>query len=84
MTVPRRWNGRPRPAHAKAIPAVVRADVCLVAGGGFVRRFGSWDEARDWLQSPGLVRQLPGISSIKLVHVAAQRDAAPTAGDRTA
>jgi hypothetical protein len=56
----------PRPSSA------VRADVRLTNGKGFTRRFGTWDEVRAWLGSPEFIKGTPAISSVRLIHKAAQ------------
>jgi hypothetical protein len=58
----------------------IRADVRLVTGEGFTRRFQNWAEVANWLTSPAYVKGSDAITTVRLIHTAAQRDT-PQAGD---
>lgn len=75
MTLRGGHQRRPRGTTAAAI----RADIRLVSGEGFTRRFANWAEVGAWLTSPAYIKGSPAISTVRLIHTAAQRDA-PQAG----
>ena len=64
-------DGHPRRPRGTG-GAAIRADVRLVDGEGFTRRFQNWTEVANWLTSPSYVKGSPAVSTIRLVHVAAQ------------
>ena len=71
MTAPRPGSTRPRR------DAPIRVDVRLTDNKGFTRRFGTWEAVSDWLSSPEFLRGTPAITSVRVVHLAAQAGKAP-------
>jgi hypothetical protein len=77
-------NPRPaeRPGHAyrrSAPGAPIRADVRLTNNKGFTRRFSSWENVAAWLTSNSFLGGSSAVTSIRLVHIAAQADTAKRA-----
>ena len=50
----------------------IRADVQLSGGGSYQRYFSEWPEVATWIASPGYLSAAPGISSVRLIHLAGQ------------
>ena len=62
-----------RPRSRGPFPAAaIRADVRLTSGDGFTRYFSAWTEVAEWLGSPGYLAKSGTVSSVRLVHSAAQ------------
>jgi hypothetical protein len=54
----------------------IRADVRLTSSEGFTKRFETWEGVAAWLTSPDFLKGSAAVSSVRLVHQAAQEDAA--------
>jgi hypothetical protein len=74
-------RSRRRPP-AGVTAASIRIDVRLTRDEGFSKYFAAWGELARWLESPAFTGQSDLVSSIRVIHVAAQADASGLAGGR--
>jgi hypothetical protein len=81
--------GTRRGRHARgARGSQVRADVRLTAGGGYIRRFSSWQEVAEWIQGDQFAADIAAVNSIRLINLSSGQDSdgqpARTPGSRPA
>ena len=65
-------NSKSFPRRGPILSAPIRADVRLSNAEGFTKFFRTWDDVHTWMASPGFAMSSAGITSIRLIHQAAQ------------
>jgi hypothetical protein len=65
-------NAKSFPRRGPILGAPIRADVRLTNSESFTKFFRTWNDVSAWLASPEFIKGSAAISSMRLIHQAAQ------------